>query len=113
MHNNGYSLKILHSKIVSLKIASFDELINCIEKDFSKISIKKLFDVMLDEPIETINLSIHSCNVLHHSGGIYTINDLINKTKEGLYQVRNLGKKSFDEIIEKLHAHGLKLKDEE
>ena len=114
LHKNAYSVNALHSKIKDLRITSFERLTYCIEKDFSRISIKKLFNitVMLNNPIEEINLSNRACGILHHSG-IYTIHDLISKTKEGLYKLKPLGIKTFNEIIEKLHAHGLKLKDEE
>ena len=45
--------------------------------------------------------------------GIDTVEDLINKTEEDMIKVRNLGKKSLEEVIEKLHSLGLDLKQEE
>ena len=45
--------------------------------------------------------------------GINTLEDLTNKTEDDMYMVRNLGKKSLDEVLDKLHLYGLKLEDEE
>ena len=39
-----------------------------------------------------------------------TVKDLINKTEEDMIKVRNLGKKSLEEVIQKLHSLGLDLK---
>ena len=46
-------------------------------------------------------------------GGINTVEDLANKTEEEMMKVRNLGRKSLDEVKYKLHALGLALKEEE
>ena len=45
--------------------------------------------------------------------GIDTVEDLTNRTEEDMIKVRNLGKKSLDEVIQKLHSLGLDLKREE
>ena len=44
---------------------------------------------------------------------IDTVEDLINRTEEDMIKVRNLGKKSLEEVIQKLHSLGLDLKREE
>ena len=45
--------------------------------------------------------------------GINTVDDLINKSEEEMLKVRNLGKKSFDEVREKLQSLGFDLASEE
>jgi DNA-directed RNA polymerase subunit alpha len=45
--------------------------------------------------------------------GIDTVEDLTNRTEEEMIRVRNLGKKSLEEVIQKLHSLGLDLKREE
>ena len=45
--------------------------------------------------------------------GIDTVEDLTNKTQEDMIKVRNLGKKSLEEVISKLHSLGLDLKKSE
>lgn len=61
-----------------------------------------------DDEITELNLSIRSFNCLWRAG-IHTINDLQNITVEELMKVRNLGKKSFDEIISIIEKFGLHL----
>ena len=64
----------------------------------------------LSRPVRELELSIRSENCLLR-GGIHTIGDLLNKTKEDLLKIRNLGKISLKEIGEKLESSGLKLRD--
>ena len=45
--------------------------------------------------------------------GIDTVEDLTNRTEEDMIKVRNLGKKSLEEVIQKLHSLGLDLRREE
>ena len=56
--------------------------------------------------IEELELSVRSFNCLKRAG-IGTVEDLINKTESDMMKVRNLGKKSFDEVTAKLHSLGL------
>lgn len=64
--------------------------------------------------IDEMDLSVRSNNCLRRAG-INTIGDLIKKTEEDMMKVRNLGRKSLDEIKNKLYARGLSLRksDEE
>jgi DNA-directed RNA polymerase subunit alpha len=62
--------------------------------------------------IEELDLSVRSFNCLKRAG-INTVEDLINKTEEEMMKVRNLGKKSLDEVINKLHSFGLDLRSED
>ena len=63
---------------------------------------------VLEMPIEELELSVRSYNCLKRAG-ISTVEDLANKTMPEMMKVRNLGKKSLDEVINKLHALGLEL----
>ena len=67
---------------------------------------------VLEMTIEELDLSVRSFNCLKRAG-INTVEDLINKTEEEMMKVRNLGKKSLDEVINKLHSFGLDLKSED
>ena len=67
---------------------------------------------ILEMTIEDLDLSVRSFNCLKRAG-INTVDDLINKSEEEMMKVRNLGKKSFDEVKEKLRSLGFDLSSEE
>lgn len=67
---------------------------------------------VLGMTIEELDMSVRSFNCLKRAG-INTVEDLINKTEEDMIKVRNLGKKSLEEVIAKLHSLGLDLKHED
>jgi len=67
---------------------------------------------ILEMTIEELDLSVRSFNCLKRAG-INTVDDLINKSEEEMMKVRNLGKKSFDEVKEKLKSLGFDLSSEE
>lgn len=67
---------------------------------------------ILEMTIEELDLSVRSFNCLKRAG-INTVDDLINKSEEEMMKVRNLGKKSFDEVKEKLQSLGFDLSSEE
>lgn len=69
-------------------------------------------DVVLGMTIEEMDLSVRSYNCLKRAG-INTVEDLINKTEDDMMKVRNLGRKSLDEVLGKLHEVGLSLKSKE
>ena len=62
--------------------------------------------------IEELDMSVRSFNCLKRAG-IDTVEDLINKTEDDMMKVRNLGKKSLEEVIQKLQSLGLELKHED
>jgi DNA-directed RNA polymerase subunit alpha len=68
----------------------------------------KTKDKILEMTIEDLDLSVRSFNCLKRAG-INTVDDLINKSPDDMMKVRNLGKKSFDEVREKLVSLGLDL----
>ena len=67
---------------------------------------------ILEMTIEEMDLSVRSYNCLKRAN-IHTVEDLTKKTEDDMLKVRNLGKKSLDEVIFKLESYGLKLKDKE
>lgn len=83
---------------------SVDEILS--EKD------NKSKDKVLEMTIEELDLSVRSFNCLKRAG-INTVNDLIEKSEEEMMKVRNLGKKSFDEVKEKLASLGLEMSYDE
>ena len=62
--------------------------------------------------IEELDFSVRSFNCLKRAG-INTVEDLINKSEDDMMKVRNLGRKSLEEVINKLESLGLSLRDEE
>ncbi len=66
---------------------------------------------VLEMTIEELDMSVRSFNCLKRAG-IDTVEDLTNRTEEDMIKVRNLGKKSLEEVIQKLHSLGLDLKKE-
>lgn len=67
---------------------------------------------VLEMPIEELELSVRSYNCLKRAG-IATVEDLTNKSQEDMMKVRNLGKKSLDEVTNKLIALGLNFTSED
>ena len=67
---------------------------------------------VLEMTIEELDMSVRSFNCWKRAG-IDTVEDLTNRTEEEMIKVRNLGKKSLEEVIFKLHSLGLDLKKEE
>lgn len=77
-----------------------------IEKEESKK------EKVLEMPIEELELSVRSYNCLKRAG-ISTVEDLANKSEADMMKVRNLGKKSLDEVTNKLHSLDLDFRQEE
>jgi len=69
-------------------------------------------DKLLEQTIEELDLSVRSFNCLKRVN-INTVEDLISKTDDEMIKVRNLGRKSLEEVIHKLDQLGLSLKKEE
>ena len=77
-----------------------------IEKEESKK------EKVLEMSIEDLELSARSFNCLKRAG-ISTVEDLTNRSENDMMKVRNLGKKSLDEVIAKLHSLGLNFRQED
>ncbi len=72
----------------------------------------KTQQTVLGMTIEELDFSVRSFNCLKRAG-INTVEDLISKTEDDMMKVRNLGRKSLEEVINKLLSLGLALRDEE
>ena len=70
--------------------------------------VSKVLDLTIDE----LDLSVRSFNCLKRAG-INTVEDLINKSEEDMMKVRNLGRKSLEEVIAKLNSFGFTLKKDD
>ena len=77
-----------------------------IEKEESKK------EKVLETSIEELELSVRSFNCLKRAG-IATVEDLTNKSESEMMKVRNLGKKSLDEVTAKLHSLGLSFAEDD
>ena len=69
-------------------------------------------DKILEMTIEELDLSVRSFNCLKRAN-INTVEDLVSRTQEEMIKVRNLGRKSLEEVIQKLAMMGLSLASEE
>ena len=67
---------------------------------------------VLEMSIDELDLSVRSYNCLKRAG-INTVEELANKSEDDMMKVRNLGKKSLEEVIQKLEELGLGLKPSE
>lgn len=81
--------------------------------DLKKAAGKEMIHAnLLDIPIDKLHLSVRSFNALS-SANIRTTGELITKTAEELLAIKNLGRRSLEEIQLKLQELGLSLKEEE
>lgn len=103
----------LAAKILNRQLNHFvdlsDEVSNTeiLEKSEDNMSEK-----ILEMTIEELDLSVRAFNCLKRAG-VNTVNDLINKSPEEMMKVRNLGKKSLEEVVSKLESLGFNLMKEE
>lgn len=101
----------LSAKILSEYLRQFiglTEAINDVEIMVEKEEEEK--DKILEMTIEELDLSVRSYNCLKRAG-INTVEELTQRTEEDMIKVRNLGKKSLEEVIQKLYELGLTLKE--
>jgi len=81
--------------------------------DVSGLMAEKKVDTItktLETPIEEIEFSVRAYNCLKRAG-IHTVQDLISKREIEVTKIRNLGKKSLKEVIDKVAEMGLKFRD--
>ena len=104
----SFAAKIL-TEHLNLFVELSDEVSNTeimvVKDDSSK-------EKVLEMTIEELDLSVRSFNCLKRAG-INTVEDLINKTEDDMMKVRNLGRKSLDEVVAKLASLELSLRDED
>ena len=104
----SFAAKILNEHL-NLFVDLSDEAKN-VEIMVEREETKK--EKVLEMTIEDLDMSVRSFNCLKRAG-IDTVEDLTNRTEEDMIKVRNLGKKSLEEVIQKLHSLGLDLRKEE
>lgn len=83
--------------------------------DMSGIMIEKTEDPKvkaLETTIEDLDFSVRAYNCLKRAG-IHTLQDLVNKSESDMMKIRNLGKKSLKEVLDKVKELGLLLRDED
>ena len=68
---------------------------------------------VLEMSIDELELSVRSYNCLKRAAGINTVEELCNKTSDDMMKVRNLGRKSLEEVLAKLKELGLQLQPTE
>ena len=66
----------------------------------------------LETPIEELDFSVRAYNCLKRAG-VHTLQDLVNKSDAEVMKIRNLGKKSLKEVLDKVKELDLNLKDED
>ncbi len=83
--------------------------------DVSGMMIEKTEDPKvkaLETSIEDLDFSVRAYNCLKRAG-IHTLQDLVNKSENDMMKIRNLGKKSLKEVLDKIRDMGLVLRDDE
>ncbi|MBO7156175.1 MAG: DNA-directed RNA polymerase subunit alpha, partial [Clostridia bacterium] len=103
----------LASKVMSDHLKLFIDLLEGMNgRDILISRDDKDNDKVLYMSIEELDLSVRPLNCLKRAG-IYTVEDLTKKTEEDMLKVRNLGRKSLDEVIRKLEGIGKTLASKE
>ena len=108
-----YQALSMAAKILNEHLEMFIDLSE-IAKTMSIMSQKELSlkDKLLETPIEELEFSVRSYNCLKRAG-IHTVADIVSKTEQDMIKVRNLGKKSLDEVMKKIADLGLEFKSKE
>lgn len=88
-------------------VSSLNEIVN--DQEFMYEPEEKVSNKKLEKKIEDLDLSVRSYNCLKRAG-IHTVGELTQKTEEEMMRVRNLGRKSLKEVVQKLREIGLDLK---
>ena len=103
----------LGAKILNEHLNLFVDLSEMASKESIMVEREETIkEKVLEMTIEELDMSVRSFNCLKRAG-IDTVEDLTNRTEEDMIKVRNLGKKSLEEVIQKLASLGLTLKKEE
>jgi len=99
----------LAAKILSKHIALFVNLTEQVDEvEITSDKEEEDRERLLDMTIEELDLSVRSYNCLKRAG-INTVGELVRKTEEEMMKVRNLGKKSLEEVDQKLRELGFSL----
>lgn len=88
-------------------VSKLSELV--LKEEYMYEQEEKVVDKKYETKIEELDLSVRSYNCLKRAG-INTVGDLIQKNEEEMMRVRNLGRKSLKEVLQKLRERGLELR---
>jgi DNA-directed RNA polymerase subunit alpha len=103
----------LAAKLVNDHLSLFIELVESMANQSLLVSSKEDKVIkLLEMSIEDMDLSVRSYNCLKRAN-INTVEDLTKKTEDDMLKVKNLGRKSLDEVINKLTGYGLSLRTQE
>ncbi|MEG1581683.1 MAG: DNA-directed RNA polymerase subunit alpha C-terminal domain-containing protein, partial [Clostridia bacterium] len=103
----------LAAKLLNDHVFLFVELVEDMKKSSLLVSREEdKVHKLLEMSIEDMDLSVRSYNCLKRAN-INTIEDLIKKSEDDMLKVKNLGRKSLDEVIHKLLDMGLSLQGKE
>lgn len=103
----------LSAKVLTEHLNLFIDLSDkCTSKEIMIEKDEQDREKILELTIEELDLSVRSFNCLKRAG-INTVEDLINKSEDDMMKVRNLGRKSLEEVMQKIVSLGFNLRDEE
>jgi len=103
----------LSAKIMNDHVQLFVDLVESMgSRDILINSPSAQQDEVMEMSIEDLELSVRSYNCLKRAG-IHNVKDLTQRTEDDMLKVRNLGRKSLDEVIKKLEAFSLSLRSNE
>lgn len=104
----SYSAKIMSDHLsLFVDLVEDNEVSNEVWKDNQDENKEKVMNMTIDE----LELSVRSFNCLKRAG-INTVEELVSKSIDEMMHVRNLGKKSLEEVVMKLGQYGLAFSDE-
>ena len=110
---SGKEVVSLAAKLLNEHINLYVELVESMQNVSILVSREEdKVHKLMTMSIEDMDLSVRSYNCLKRAG-INTVEDLIRRTEEDMLKVKNLGRKSLDEVIHKLEGLGLSLKTRE
>ena len=82
-----------------------------VKEENEEVVVEDNTDQQLEKTIEEMDLSLRSFNCLKRAG-FDTVSDIVEKSEPELKSIKNFGKKSLEEVKDKVHEMGLSLKDE-
>ena len=100
--NNDNIDLIITACLLNIKTINLDEILKAIVIGYYEDEKK----------IEDLDLSVRAYNCLKRAG-IHTLQDLVNKSENDMMKIRNLGKKSLKEVLDKIKDLGLDLRDDD
>lgn len=106
-----HTIKTEHLKETKTIILNPNGDIIDIMEDEEKQTVNPL-EKISNMTIEELDLSVRSFNCLKRAG-INTVEDIVQIPRENFMKIRNLGKRSFDEVLEKIQSMGLDIKEDE